>query len=47
MSEGGDPVCWLNLVCPECGRLREGPAATSCPACGAPVEDEERPKPER
>jgi len=38
---GGDPVCWLHLVCPECGRFTgeedaPGPAATGgCPECGA------------
>jgi rubrerythrin len=38
---GGDPVCWLHLVCPECGRFTaERDAAGSgapggCPECGA------------
>jgi rubrerythrin len=37
---GGDPVCWLHLVCPECGRFTAeqdaGPAAAGrCPECGA------------
>ncbi|HTF53397.1 MAG TPA: hypothetical protein VK735_38620 [Pseudonocardia sp.] len=38
---GGDPVCWLHLVCPECGRLasaedepRSG-GHGGCPECGA------------
>lgn len=22
---GGDPVCWLSRVCPECGRFIEDP----------------------
>ena len=29
---GGDPVCWLPLVCDDCGAIREGAA---CPRCGA------------
>jgi len=38
---GGDPVCWLHLVCPECGRLAsaEDEAGSeergACPECGA------------
>ncbi|HVV08954.1 hypothetical protein [Amycolatopsis sp.] len=41
MSEGGDPVCWLNRVCPECGRFREDEDATHCPGCGIPVAEPE------
>jgi rubrerythrin len=39
--EGGDPACWLDQVCPECGHLTEN--ATRCPSCGTalnPDEDE-------
>ncbi len=25
MDEGGESACWLDRVCPECGRLRERP----------------------
>ncbi|MGY1857634.1 hypothetical protein [Modestobacter sp. SYSU DS0290] len=32
--EGGDPVCWLDRVCPDCGRLAEDPAAVRCARCG-------------
>lgn len=33
---GGDPVCWLSLVCPECGKIREGVQGEGpCPHCGA------------
>jgi ribosomal protein S27AE len=32
---GGDPVCWLDRVCPECGAFRDEPSAP-CPRCGAP-----------
>jgi rubrerythrin len=34
-DEGGDPACWLNRVCPDCGRLAEDGPPTRCPACGA------------
>ncbi|MEV7120586.1 hypothetical protein [Kitasatospora griseola] len=30
--EGGEPACWLNLVCDECGKVREG---GRCPVCDA------------
>ena len=33
-AEGGDPVCWLDRVCPECGRLADE-AAMRCERCGA------------
>ena len=32
---GGDPVCWLSMVCPECGRVPEGHSDV-CERCGAP-----------
>ncbi|MGH3194551.1 MAG: hypothetical protein ACRDOH_15960 [Streptosporangiaceae bacterium] len=37
---GGDPVCWLDRVCPECGRLNSPRHPVTCEACGAtfPVE---------
>ncbi len=38
-EQGGDPVCWLEQVCPECGRFREDASAERCPGCGA-VRDE-------
>ncbi|WP_166664212.1 rubredoxin-like domain-containing protein [Actinophytocola oryzae] len=33
---GGDPACWLDRVCPDCGLLTEddNPPAR-CPRCGA------------
>jgi rubrerythrin len=34
-DEGGDPACWLNRVCPQCGRLAEEDPPTRCAACGA------------
>ncbi|GAA4471485.1 hypothetical protein GCM10023094_02280 [Rhodococcus olei] len=31
---GGDPVCWLDRVCPDCGAfLPDGPGH-GCPRCG-------------
>jgi predicted amidophosphoribosyltransferase len=30
----GDPVCWLNKVCPECGAFNEHPDQR-CWRCGA------------
>ncbi|WP_432533825.1 hypothetical protein [Kineococcus arenarius] len=35
-GEDGEPVCWLHLLCPDCGAVREVPADAVCPACGAP-----------
>ncbi|MFE2408470.1 hypothetical protein ACFXDE_09020 [Kitasatospora sp. NPDC059408] len=40
MDEGGEAACWLDRVCPECGRLRERPGAESCENCGAVPEPE-------
>lgn len=33
-QQGGEPACWLNQVCEECGRVREDPARTDCEYCG-------------
>jgi rubrerythrin len=35
-EQGGDPACWLDRVCAECGRLVE--SGDVCPACGARLE---------
>ncbi|MFJ9442244.1 hypothetical protein ACIRRH_10265 [Kitasatospora sp. NPDC101235] len=35
MDEGGESACWLDRVCPECGRLRERPGPAPCENCGA------------
>jgi hypothetical protein len=37
--EGGDPVCWMHLLCPSCGAMPEAPddgeaASPTCPRCG-------------
>ncbi len=31
----GDSVCWLRLVCTECGAMAESEPLTNCPQCGA------------
>jgi rubrerythrin len=30
---GGDPACWVNRVCPECGLLVEQRNLAACPRC--------------
>ena len=36
MSEGGDPACWADRVCPVCGLLDERERHDPrCPHCGA------------
>jgi uncharacterized protein len=37
--DGGEPVCWLEQVCPECGRMREDRSLDECAYCGTPVGD--------
>ncbi|MGQ0630744.1 MAG: hypothetical protein ACT4P1_06845 [Sporichthyaceae bacterium] len=32
---GGDAVCWLDQVCPDCGAMREAEPPTPCPRCGS------------
>jgi hypothetical protein len=34
-DEGGSPVCFLPLVCPDCGRLSDTEPPTTCAGCGA------------
>ncbi len=31
----GDAVCWLRLVCTECGTIAESEPPAKCPQCGA------------
>ncbi|MDR2255958.1 MAG: hypothetical protein LBE25_08190 [Arthrobacter sp.] len=38
---GGDSVCWLHRVCPECGLFLERPQEPLCPRCGAAVGDDD------
>jgi rubrerythrin len=36
VTEGGEPVCWLDRVCPDCGLLVEDAVRPPhCPRCGA------------
>ena len=34
----GDSVCWLRLVCQECGAMAEAEPPVDCPQCGARIE---------
>ncbi|MFE2727997.1 hypothetical protein [Kitasatospora sp. NPDC059327] len=45
MDEGGEPACWLDLVCPECGRVRERLGPWTCANCDAPPEPGTPPEP--
>jgi len=38
---GGDPVCWLNRVCENCGRFVDDEFAEVCEHCGAARYDDE------
>ena len=40
-TEGGDPVCWLNRVCDECGAFREDTRSSVCARCGSAFPDGE------
>ncbi len=35
-AEGGEAVCWLDRVCPDCGALTS-PDAEACWRCGIPT----------
>ncbi|MEU5211097.1 DUF309 domain-containing protein [Streptomyces sp. NPDC020742] len=39
-DQGGDPACWLDQVCQECGRIRERPGSAGCEHCGAGTEQD-------
>ena len=32
----GDPVCWMHLLCPECGVIPTAASPDRCWQCGAP-----------
>ena len=35
--DGGDPVCWMSRVCPECGGLADHDPPVVCPRCGVEI----------
>jgi len=35
--EGGDPACWLHLVCTNCGAVAESDPPTTCTRCQAEI----------
>ncbi|WP_328958586.1 hypothetical protein [Kitasatospora purpeofusca] len=35
MDEGGEPACWLDRVCEDCGRVRERPGPGPCEHCAS------------
>ncbi|WP_394298529.1 DUF309 domain-containing protein [Streptomyces rimosus] len=37
-DEGGDPACWLDQVCQECGRIPDHPGEPGCEHCGTGTE---------
>lgn len=39
---GGDPACWLDLVCDACGQVRDGLNDDVCPTC-TPRPHDDRP----
>ncbi|WP_413803294.1 hypothetical protein [Streptomyces iranensis] len=36
--EGGDPACWLERVCADCGAIQDTAHFARCARCGAPRE---------
>jgi uncharacterized protein YeaO (DUF488 family) len=36
-GEAGDPACWLNRVCPNCGTIAGSDPPVSCPNCGTEI----------
>ena len=38
-AEGGDPVCWLHQLCPECGAMPDRPDV--CWRCGLALDRSE------
>ncbi|MBL1111360.1 hypothetical protein JK364_02885 [Streptomyces sp. 110] len=36
--EGGDPACWLERVCADCGAIQDTAEFAQCARCGAPKE---------
>ena len=46
VTEGGDPVCWLEQVCDACGAMREDPKSAVCARCGTPFPTPDAPDPD-
>lgn len=45
-EQGGESVCWLDRVCPECGRLSEHPLdGEACRTCSSLPADQDPPGP--
>lgn len=36
--EGGEPACWLDRVCADCGAIQDTAPFVRCARCGAPRE---------
>jgi predicted amidophosphoribosyltransferase len=39
-SDAGDPVCWLERLCPECRAMPTEESPRVCWRCGAPIPPE-------
>jgi hypothetical protein len=39
-TEGGDPACWLDQLCPECRAVPSPESPQRCWRCGSPLEEE-------
>lgn len=39
-DQGGDEACWMDRVCPECGRLADEAPPARCERCGAELAGE-------
>jgi len=39
-EEGGDPVCWANLVCPDCGAITSEGHRAGCQLRGVAAPDD-------
>ncbi len=37
LDEGGESACWLDRLCPACGRMPDGAAPAHCSGCGEPL----------
>ncbi|RCW39561.1 hypothetical protein DFQ14_11646 [Halopolyspora algeriensis] len=40
-QDAGDPACWLDRVCTDCGRIPDEADVTVCPNCGTAIGDED------